>query len=202
MTVSFRLHLSLGLVALSMAHCQGTPSGSRAQLVKSKSLVEHSLLPLRRGQSAPDFEGLCQTGFKIRASQFSDPPLAVHFCVALDTTCEQEARAIRDQWSKHKADLSIVIQITPGTLAQHRALSSDNALPQLLVSDGDGSLARSFGLDRPMKTGWFFLIGKDRKILASVATGSDATSHAPDPLTKLFAEFTSQSRATELPPRP
>lgn len=147
------IRLLLAAVAL-LPHCAKpeTPPASEAQA-------------LQVGQLAPDIKGLSQTGHEVRASQFLEPAVAIVFCSNLEVSCAAIAQRIGVHWRDHQQQISMVLQLTPGSWHENRALSARLGLPHLLVSDRDGSIAKSFGLEPLPRIDTAFLLGKDRKVL-------------------------------------
>lgn len=166
-----------GAAALSCSNSGKTnvaPAGEKSDQLPGKS---HPTQPLLVGQTATDFEALSQTGYRVRASQLLNKPLAVFFCQQLDKTCSRLSLAIANQWLSLNQKLSMVAIITPRGWNETRNFSAEYQLPQLLLSDHDNSIAQRFGLAPEAANSHAYLLGQNLEVLAAV--------NASEPLLRL-----------------
>lgn len=104
------------------------------------------------GDPAPDFTRLTQTGQSVTLSQYRGQNAVVLFFYPKDGTpvCTKEACSFRDNYDAFADFAAVVIGVSGDSLQSHRAFAAERQLPYLLVSDGDGSLRKLFGVPRTM----------------------------------------------------
>lgn len=120
--------------------------------------------PLAIGDTVYDFQALTHLGRRVRLSDFLDRPVLVYFCPAdADPACEALSGAIRDSWLALQPQLGMVLGVTSDSSVRHRAFSTREKLPQLLVPDKRGRLRETFGL--PVGAFVSYLVSTERKVL-------------------------------------
>ena len=128
---------------------------------------------LAKGNAAPDFELVDQTGRKRTLSGLlTDGPLILYFYPADFTPgCTKEACSFRDlHQDLLKAGLRIV-GISPQDTDSHRRFAEKHSLNFTLLSDPDKKIIKAYKLDGPLGIGvrrGTYLIGKDARIRDSV----------------------------------
>jgi len=156
--------LALGAVlgSLSLAACQhdqGKDAGAAPAAAPDG--------PLAAGSSAPDVTFALHNGEQLRLASLKGKPVVVYFYPKDDTPgCTIEAQEIRDLYEQLKQTGAVVVGVSTDPADSHRAFAEKHALPFLLASDPDGSLAKAFGV--PLKNGRVsrvsFVIGADGHI--------------------------------------
>jgi peroxiredoxin Q/BCP len=113
------------------------------------------------------FEGIAQTGMRVRLSSFLDKPVVVYFYSA-DTSPEaaSEARGFRDAWLRIAPVSGMVLGVSTDDRVRHRDFATAEELPYLIVADESQKIARAFGV--PIEGGRekcvTFVVGKDGRI--------------------------------------
>lgn len=111
-----------------------------------------------------------------------DKPLAIFFCPELNEQCLSIARPIAEQWLTTNQRLSMVALITPSGWNETRSFATKHHLPQLLLSDADGSIVKSFGLTHKTAASHAFLLDSNLKVLVALETLDSS-----DPMRPLLA---------------
>ena len=99
------------------------------------------------GQPAPDFEGITQTGDKIRLSDFRGQKVVLYFYPKDNTPgCTRQAKSLKEGWEKLQQQGITVIGVSPDSVESHRKFADKHQLPFLLVSDPDHTIAEQYGV--------------------------------------------------------
>ncbi len=102
------------------------------------------------GDRAPEFTAETQTGLTISLADFRGRNVVVLYFYPKDGTsiCTKEACAFRDAYEEFAQAGAVVIGVSGDTLQRHKSFADKQRLPFLLVSDGDGSLRKDFGVPK------------------------------------------------------
>jgi peroxiredoxin Q/BCP len=134
------------------------------------------------GATAPDFSAKAHDGTDIKISALKGKPVVVYFYPKDETPgCTKEACAFRDAWKELAATGVVLVGISSDTLDSHKKFAENHKLPFHLVSDGDGSIAKSYGV--PNNLGYLgrqtFVIAADGK-LKKIYRSVDVANHAKE----------------------
>jgi peroxiredoxin Q/BCP len=132
------------------------------------------------GKPAPEFSVTAHDGMKLNSAELKGKPVVVYFYPKDETPgCTKEACAFRDAFDALNKQGVVLIGVSSDTDESHKAFAEHHKLPFHLVSDGDGNLAKKFGVGTTL--GFMqrqsFVIGADgnmKKIYRSV----DVSVHA------------------------
>lgn len=155
------------------------PAASSAATEAAPGVVE--------GAQAPAFQVRAHDGTELALAALRGRPVVLYFYPKDETPgCTKEACAFRDAWGELAKTNVVLVGVSTDTDASHRDFAKHHGLPFHLVSDPDGSLARSFGV--PSRGGLLarqtVVIGPDgavKKIYRQV----DVTRHASEVLADL-----------------
>jgi peroxiredoxin Q/BCP len=102
------------------------------------------------GDQTPDFTFTAQSGKQVRLSDFRNQKVVVLFFYPKDGSaiCTKEACAFRDAYDQFAEAGAVVIGVSGDSAESHSAFATRYNLPFYLVSDGDGSLRRTFGVPK------------------------------------------------------
>jgi peroxiredoxin len=164
---------SAGLAFALAWSCRDQPSSQPAP--GAASGIEPTTL--KRGDPAPEFSALSQTGYEVSLGQFLEKPVAVYFCPrGLDSGCTALMTALRDRWLTMSRRLGMLLFVVPTDYHANRAHSTQHELPFLILADTTGSISRSYGLTTEsaaaQPTG--VLVGRDRRIQRVLVEPSEA----------------------------
>lgn len=99
------------------------------------------------GQAAPDFALTAQDGTAVHLAALAGKPVVLYFYPQDETPgCTKEACSFRDAWDALAAKGVVLVGVSADSLDSHRAFAAHYKLPFLLVSDGDGALAKKYGV--------------------------------------------------------
>jgi peroxiredoxin Q/BCP len=101
-----------------------------------------------------------QRGAPVRLGDFRGCHVVLYFYPADDTPgCTVEGKEFRDLYEQYQAIDCIVLGASTDPVESHRNFADKHALPFPLISDPDGTLARSFGVleDRVARRSTFVL---------------------------------------------
>lgn len=124
------------------------------------------LLPV--GAEAPDVTGKTADGASVRLSDVRGHPAVVYFYPKDGTPgCTKEACAFRDAFKAYDDKHVVIFGVSRDSEASHATFRAEHRLPFPLVSDGDGAVARAFGVSSTlgMASRVTFLIGADGRVL-------------------------------------
>jgi len=107
-------------------------------------------VPVRIGDSAPDFTLPDQTGTPVRLRDLLGRTTVVLYFYPKDQTpgCTTEARAFRDSYAAFAEAGAEVVGISSDSVASHRRFAAKEALPFLLLSDRGGAVIDTAGVVR------------------------------------------------------
>ncbi len=136
------------------------------------------------GKAAPDFSAKAHDGTLIKPSALKGKYVVLYFYPKDETPgCTKEACAFRDAWKDLEASGVVLVGISTDTEESHKKFAEHHKLPFHLVSDPDGSIAKSYGV--PNNGGFLarhtIVIGPDgnvKKVYRSV----DVSKHAAEVL--------------------
>jgi thioredoxin-dependent peroxiredoxin len=105
---------------------------------------------LKAGDPAPDFTLPDQTGRPVRLSGLLAAGPAVIFFYPKDNTmiCTKEACSFRDSHAAFRAAGAQVAGISADDGTSHAGFADRHGLPYPLLTDGDGAVARAYGVGR------------------------------------------------------
>lgn len=136
------------------------------------------------GKAAPDFSAKAHDGMAVQPSALKGKHVVLYFYPKDETPgCTKEACAFRDAWKDLEATGVVLVGISTDSEESHKKFADNHKLPFHLVSDPDGSIAKSYGV--PNNGGFLarhtIVIGPDgnvKKIYRSV----DVSKHAAEVL--------------------
>ncbi|HEY8302426.1 MAG TPA: peroxiredoxin [Jatrophihabitans sp.] len=149
------------------------------------------------GDEVPDFELPDQTGARRSLSGLlSDGPVVLFFYPAAMTGgCTKEACHFRDLAAEFTAAGAQRVGISADSVARQQQFAGMHSFDYPLLSDEDGTVADIFGVRRgaigrrlgaPVKR-QTFVIGRDRRLLAHIASETNMDKHADEALAALRA---------------
>jgi peroxiredoxin Q/BCP len=158
-------------------------------------LVGDYVEPVRPGDLVPDFQLPDQDGSPRRLSVLlADGPVVLFFYPAAMTPgCTKEACHFRDLAAEFAAAGAQRVGISTDAVERQRRFADEHAFDYPLLSDGDGAVARQFGVHRggvgqrlglPVKR-WTFVIGPDRRLLKVISSELNMDRHADEALAAL-----------------
>ena len=99
------------------------------------------------GQDAPAFDGLTQTGERLRLSDLRGRPVALYFYPKDDTPgCTRQACNLRDHHPALMAAGVAVVGVSPDAPARHERFAEKYGLPFPLVADPDHAIMERYGV--------------------------------------------------------
>ena len=138
---------------------------------------------------APAFSAPDQNGKTRTLAEFAGRPVVLFFYPRDGTPgCTKEACAFRDKWSKLEASGAVVIGVSRDSVEKHRAFAEEHKLQFPLLSDDDGAMCRSYGVNTTlgMASRVTFIIDRSGTIARTFADVSPAT-HADEVLAAVAA---------------
>ena len=150
---------------------------------------------MKPGDLVPDFELPDQDGKPVRLGQLlADGPVVLFFYPAAMTPgCTKEACHFRDLKAEFAAAGAQRVGISADAPERQREFADRHGFDYPLLSDGDGAVARQFGVQRggvvrrlglPVKR-QTFVIGTDRRLVAAIASELNMDRHADEALAAL-----------------
>lgn len=102
------------------------------------------------GDTAPDFTRTDQNGESISLSQFRGEKVVVLYFYPKDDTpgCTAEACSFRDSYEVFTDLGAAVIGVSSDSESSHQRFAQRHQLPFHLLSDGDGSLRKKYGVPK------------------------------------------------------
>ncbi len=142
---------------------------------------------LKKGDSAPDFSLLNQSGEKVTLSELlkTGPVVLFFYPKAMTTGCTKESCHFRDLAAEFSELHAQRVGISADTVDKQAAFDDKHTLGYPLLSDPDRTVASGFGVKRPgpiMNKRATFVIGTDRKILAAIGSELNMDIHADEAL--------------------
>jgi thioredoxin-dependent peroxiredoxin len=106
-----------------------------------------SNMKLKKGDDAPDFEGLDQYGKKISISDFKGKKVALYFYPKDNTPgCTAEACSLRDGYSDLKKAGYVILGVSVDDSASHKKFSEKYSLPFSLIADTSKEIVNLYGV--------------------------------------------------------
>lgn len=138
---------------------------------------------MRVGDVAPDFELPDDGGGMLRLSdQLANGPVVLFFYPkAMTPGCTKESCHFRDMKGEFDAVGAQRIGISADTVDKQHQFSEKHDFDFPLVSDGNRSIARAFGVKRPgplFNKRMTFVIDTDRKVLDVIGSETNMDKHA------------------------
>lgn len=167
------------------ASSSANAAASQEERILEQKPQEFPTSPLTVGDVVYDFSALAHTGQALKLSDFLNRPSVVYFCSQDKAApCTALAASLRDAWTQLHAHIDMAFGISPELSIVHDDFASEQRLPFLMLSDGDGTLHRVFGIQPGTVTS--YLIGTDRKVL-HVFTAPNPAAHATEVMSTLTA---------------
>jgi peroxiredoxin Q/BCP len=103
---------------------------------------------LAAGNPAPPLVATAHNGEQVSLADYLGERVVVLYFYPRDNTsvCTAEACAFRDAYEDFTQAGAVVIGVSSDSLDSHRDFAERQRLPFLLVSDGDGSIRKAFGV--------------------------------------------------------
>lgn len=147
---------------------------------------------MRPGDDVPDFELPDQTGTPRRLSTLlADGPVVLFFYPAAMTTgCTKEACHFRDVAEDYRQAGVQRVGISMDAVDKQKQFADRHSFDYPLLADTDGTVAELFGVRRgaigrrlgaPVKR-QTFAIGRDRTLVAAIASETHVDKHADEAL--------------------
>ena len=142
---------------------------------------------MRVGDIAPDFELPDDSGAMLKLSdQLAKGPVVLFFYPkAMTPGCTKESCHFRDMKGEFEAVGAQRIGISADTVDKQHQFSAKHDFDFPLVSDGNRSIARAFGVKRPgplFNKRMTFVIDTDRKVLDVIGSETNMDKHADQAL--------------------
>ena len=143
------------------------------------------------GQRAPDFSGVTGDGTRIALADFRGKQPVVLYFYPKDNTrvCTKEACMFRDLGGEITAAGGAVIGVSMDTPDSHQKFSAGHGLGFPLVSDGDATICKAYGVAR--LGGWLppkrvtFVIDRDGVVRRVITGELSANTHVDGALEAL-----------------
>jgi thioredoxin-dependent peroxiredoxin len=102
---------------------------------------------IEQGDAAPDFELPDQDGRAVKLSDFRGQPVVVYFYPKADTPgCTTQACGVRDHRADYAKVGSVVLGISPDSVAKVKKFHEKYDLDFALLADEDHAVAESYGV--------------------------------------------------------
>ncbi len=102
---------------------------------------------LVKGDKAPDFEGIIETGEKIKLSDFKGRKLILYFYPKDFTSgCTLEAENLSENFDFWKNDGYDIIGISPDSVERHVKFKEKHNIPYHLIADTEKEIATTYGV--------------------------------------------------------
>jgi len=118
----------------------------------SEEVTVRKDLKVKVGDLAPDFTLSDQEGKPVRLRELIGRRAVVLYFYPKDATpgCTIEARAFRDSYDRFSAAGADVVGVSSDSIASHRRFAASQALPFTLLSDRDGAVRASYGVEKTL----------------------------------------------------
>jgi peroxiredoxin Q/BCP len=104
-------------------------------------------MTLNAGDPAPDFDLPRDGGGRLSLVDLNGAPAVIYFYPKDDTPgCTKEACGFRDAWTVIQEAGIQVVGVSKDSVKRHDTFKAKYELPFPLLSDGDGTLSRAFGV--------------------------------------------------------
>jgi peroxiredoxin Q/BCP len=102
---------------------------------------------MKIGDPAPDFTALTDAGETIRLRDYRGKKVVLYFYPKDDTPgCTQEACDFRDLSAAFGKKGTVVLGVSPDSVASHAKFKAKHGLPFTLVSDADKKIVEAYGV--------------------------------------------------------
>ena len=160
---------------------------------------------MNTGDLAPDFELPADDGRRVRLSEeLEQGPVVLFFYPrALTPGCTTESCHFRDLASEFAAVKARILGISADPLERQQRFTAKHEFGFPLLSDTDRKVAKAFGVKRPgplFNRRMTFVIGRDRRVLATLHSETKMEKHADEALA-LLRTAAPQGRTVEGPGR-
>jgi peroxiredoxin Q/BCP len=109
-------------------------------------------MKLKKGDPAPDFEGLDQDGRKIQLKDFRGKKLILYFYPKDNTPgCTAESCDLRDNYEMWLSKGYQIVGVSPDSQKSHQKFIEKYDLPFPLIADEDKTIIKAFGAWGPKK---------------------------------------------------
>ena len=109
-------------------------------------------MTLKKGDTAPDFEGVDQHSNTIRLKDFKGSKLILYFYPKDNTPgCTAEACNLRDNYDLWLTKGYKVVGISPDSVASHQKFAGKHQLPFPLIADEEKKIIKAYGAWGPKK---------------------------------------------------
>ena len=110
------------------------------------------MVSIQVGDCGPDFTAQSQTGQPVSLADYRGTSAVVLFFYPKDGTaiCTKEACSFRDAYEDFVQAGAVVIGVSSDSEESHRAFASGHRQPFVLLSDGEGSLRKAFGVHKTL----------------------------------------------------
>jgi len=106
---------------------------------------------LQEGDTASDFQLPSQTGEPVKLSDYQGKWVVVYFYPKDDTPgCTAEACSFRDSYEDFTDAGAVVLGVSSDSVESHVKFAEKHHLPFTLLSDGDGSVTKSWGVGKSL----------------------------------------------------
>lgn len=104
-------------------------------------------MKLKKGDKAPDFEGLDQFGKKISLSDFAGKKVVLYFYPKDNTPgCTAEACGFRDHFAALKKAGYVILGVSVDDVASHKKFADKFSLPFSLIADPGKEIVNLYGV--------------------------------------------------------
>jgi peroxiredoxin Q/BCP len=98
------------------------------------------------GAPAPDFTLESDSGEQVTLSSFRGRPVVLYFYPRDNTPgCTAEACSFRDDYDAYQERGTVILGVSPDTVASHVRFKDKHALPFTLLADPDHKVAEQYG---------------------------------------------------------
>lgn len=109
--------------------------------------IEDTMANLKEGSKAPVFEGIDQSGNKLKLSDFKGKKIVLYFYPKDNTPgCTAEACNLRDNHSALMKKGFIVIGVSPDSEKSHKNFAGKYSLPFPLIADESKKILNDYGV--------------------------------------------------------
>jgi thioredoxin-dependent peroxiredoxin len=147
---------------------------------------------IKSGETAPDFELPAFDGRTFRLGDRRGKESVVLYFYPKDNTpgCTVEARAFRDRYQTFAAAGAEVVGVSSDSLESHRRFAAKHDLPFPLLSDGEGTVRKLYGVEKTLGLipgRATFVIDKDGIVRHAFASQLEVGRHVDGALAALTA---------------
>jgi thioredoxin-dependent peroxiredoxin len=101
----------------------------------------------QKGDRAPDFEGVTQTGDTVRLSDYRGQKVALYFYPKDDTPgCTKQACSLRDGYGLLKSSGITILGVSADPVTSHVRFAEKYALPFPLIADPEHEILNRYGV--------------------------------------------------------